>query len=155
MSDGVQASEMSDTGQGQIRDLRGGAARTADGYMGAAQGAESGLQMPPPLPPDRKRMTDQDIIDTIAESLRDGNPDDNWLWADEARDVLTALRERYEIVELPKHPTEVLIGGEPEGVYISDRLDELNITISGTVSIYADEAPALAAALLAAAEEGK
>ena len=99
-------------------------------------------------------MTDQDIIDTIAAALNEVN-DYQTDRSFDGRVVLAALRERYAVVKLPEPPLNVLIGGEPESVYVSDRLDELNITISGTVSIYADEAPALAAALLAAAEEGK
>ena len=117
-------------------------------------------------------MSDQAIIDTIADDFTNeivGNSSDyngGRLTLGRSRDLaaqaLAALRAAgYAIVRLPEPPLNVLIGGEPESVYVSDRLDGPSITISGTVSIYADEAPALAAALLAAAgkaekaEEGK
>ena len=70
--------------------------------------------------------------------------------------IVESGKKRYAIVELPDHPAQVLIGGELESVYVNDRAEastnEPSITISGTVSIYADEAAPLAAALLAAAD---
>ncbi|MCH9728399.1 MAG: hypothetical protein K0U84_01725 [Actinomycetia bacterium] len=60
-------------------------------------------------------MSDQDIIDTIAENIVGGVGD--WREVD-ARSVLAALRERYAIVELPE-PDDP----EPDGdgqVYFGD-----------------------------------
>lgn len=72
------------------------------------------------------------------------------------------------VVELPEprwpngswHETwHVLIGGEPESVYVDGiNTNNVEIVASGHLRIYADEARSLAAALLAAAdkaEEGK
>lgn len=97
-------------------------------------------------------MTDKDIIDTIAEALA-GKLHAELALQDSVA-ILAALRSAgYAIVELPKYPAKALVGGEVESVYVSDLLDEPSITISGTVSIYADEGRSLAAALLAAAAE--
>lgn len=118
-------------------------------------------------------MSDRDIIDTIADDFNCeivGHSSDyngGRLTYSRSRDLaqqaIFALRSAgYAIVALPEHPehpAKVLIGGEPESVYVNDRdeasTNEPSITISGTVSIYADEAAPLAAALLAAAEKAE
>ena len=102
-------------------------------------------------------MNRQDIIDTIAKSLYQSHIEGIISFGREAEAALAALHSAgYAVVELPDHPAKALIGGEPEGVYVNCRdeaaTNEPGITISGTVSIYADEARPLAAALLAAAD---
>lgn len=48
-----------------------------------------------------------------------------------------------------------LIGGEPESVYLTDDGDENVVVVSGCLRVYADEARALAAALIAAADKAE
>ena len=95
-------------------------------------------------------MNDQDIIDTIADRLA---PLVGVRAEGCAKAVLAVLRERYAIVELPEAPYSVLIGGEPEDVYIrNDAHGDTAITVSGAFTAYVDEARDIAAALLAAAD---
>lgn len=101
-------------------------------------------------------MNDQDIVDTIAESVRNGLHAPVPIPPDMiAAHVLAALRERYAVVERPE-PREVTVlknawwlDGDVTAVVGSGRVRcELE-----DHRLSSDEARALAAALLAAAAE--
>ena len=99
-------------------------------------------------------MTDQSIIDVIAEAIEDAErscgPGEYWQFS---HHVVSQLRERYAtIVGLPEpqgHVWKVLIGGEPEDLYVGTQ--DGDIFLSGHLQIDSTEARDLAAALLAVA----
>lgn len=103
-------------------------------------------------------MSDQEIIDTIAEWLQDntryGCTSDRL-----ATDFLAALRERYAIVELPKPDDDTEWDGQDQGWWVSyHRAHEQAVGQRRVVphlfrdSLHPNAARRLAAALLAAAD---